>query len=280
MTAKKYCTAMCLAALLLAAMPGTVPAAIVVSESFNYTLGADLNGQNGGTGWGAAWVAPTGQTYSAKLEVQDIAAPAGYPAATGNQALAHTATSATVRTERALLNPISTNPVANQVLYGSILFRRNDATNGAGTENSEFFRLDNASNIRVASVGQTSGELMTVQLGGSIVTTTTSVGIGTDYLLVLKLTLNPAGTSDVLEAELFTAADTLTEPGLWQGQVSLDLGDVATKLVVNQARLAEDLHFDEILLGQSFADVVPEPASMGLLLAGGLLCRSRRTDKR
>jgi len=253
-------------------------AAVTISESFDYTDAASLNGQTGGTGWGGAWVATGTAPANATIEAQDIATPAGYGSPSGNQALLQTLTISTVRAERALADSISTNPGSTQVIYGSILFRRDDASNGAGTENTEFFRLDNASNVRVAAVGQTSGELMTVQLGGTIVNTTTPVGIGVDYLLVVKLTLNPAGTNDVLEAQLFGVGDTITEPGVWQGQVSLDLTDTATKFVANQARLAEDLRIDEIRFGTSFTDVVPEPSALGLvLLAAATLAQRRRT---
>ena len=107
-----------------------------------------------------------------------------------------------------------------------------------------------------------------MHLGGTYVNFSTTVEIGTDYLLVGKLTLNPAGTDDVLEAQLFKSTDTVFEPSVWQGQVSVDTSDVASKFVVAQARLADLLRVDEILIGETFADVAPPPLPGDLDLNG------------
>ncbi|MCC6682996.1 MAG: hypothetical protein IT445_19015 [Phycisphaeraceae bacterium] len=239
-----------------------VQTSVQISESFDYASGGGLNGRNGGTGWGGAWVTPTSVGTSV-IEAQDIAAPVSYFSASGNQALSHTDNAVTVRAERTLYYPIDTSPGATQVLYGSMLFRRDDATNGSGTENSEFFRLDNAGNVRVIAVGQTSGELLRLVLGNSeaALDTTTPVPIGVDYQLVVKMTLNPSGVADVLQAQLFEAGQTLVEPSTWQGTLTLDLSDVATKFVINQARLAEDLHFDEIRISTDSPFVHPGDAN-------------------
>ncbi len=239
-----------------------VESGLLVSESFDYTSGSGLNGRNGGTGWGGAWIAPT-STGTSLIEQQNIVAPFSYDAASGNQAFSHTAGSVTVRAERALQHAIDTDPVSTRVLYGSVLFRRDDATNGSSTENSEFFRLDNAGNQRVIAVGQTSGELLRLVLGNNVATldTDVTVQIGVDYQLVVKITLNPSGVADVLQAQLYEAGRTLVEPTTWQGELSLDLSDVATKFVINQARLAEDLHFDEIRIGYLSPFVHPGDAN-------------------
>ncbi|HEX7010839.1 MAG TPA: PEP-CTERM sorting domain-containing protein, partial [Phycisphaeraceae bacterium] len=208
--------------------------------------------------------------------------PAGYGSPIGGQAVLNANNSASVRAERQLAASIDTNPLATQTIYLSVLFRRDDATNGGGTENSEYLRLDDASNVRVATVGQTSGEAFRLQLGSAIVETGIgSVDIGADYLLIAKLTLNPAGTDDTLEAQLFTASDAISEPVTWQGSISSDLSSVATKFVVSQARFAEVLAVDEIRIGDTFADVaaVPEPASLAALAALGLLTASRRPQR-
>jgi hypothetical protein len=248
------------------AAPAVSQAGVLVSESFDYVDQSALNGANGGTGWDGAWSFTTNGSTTVTVNAQNIAVPAGYAMPTGNQATLQTFTSGSVRVERALASSIDTDVA--QTLYMSMLFRRDDSFNGGGTENSEFFRLDNSSDIRVAAIGQSSGEALTLHLGGSQVSFGTTVGIGTDYLLVGKLTLNPAGTSDVLEAQLFNAGDLLAEPAIWQGQVTNDFADVATKFVVNQARLADTLRVDEILIGTTFADVTPSPLSGDLNLDG------------
>ena len=250
----------------LLAIPVTAQASLLTSDAFDYPAESSINGANGGSGWGGAWSFTSNGTTAASVNSQNMDVPANIALPTGNQVNLSTFTSGSVRIERDLATSIDTN--VSQSVYMSMVFRREDSSNGGGTENSEFLRLDNASNVRVATIGQASDELLRLHLGGTYVNFGTTVEIGTDYLLVGKLTLNPAGVDDVLEAHLFKSTDTVFEPAVWHGQVAVDSSDVATKFVVAQARLADLLRVDEIRLGETFADVTPLPLPGDLDLDG------------
>lgn len=250
----------------LLAMPVAAQAGLLASDAFDYPAETSLDGANGGTGWGGAWSFTSNGTTAASVNSQNMDVPVNVALPTGNQVNLLTYTSGSVRVERDLATSINTN--VSDTLYMSMVFRREDSSNGGGSENSEFLRLDNASNVRVATIGQASDEVLRLHLGGTYVNFGTTVEIGTDYLLVGKLTMNPAGTDDVLEAQLFKSTDTVFEPAVWQGQVAVDFSDVATKFVVSQARLADQLRMDEIRIGETFADVTPLPLPGDLDLDG------------
>ena len=170
-----------------------------------------------------------------------------------------------------------------QTVYFSALIRREDATNGGGTEHSQYLRFNNASGTRLIGIGNSSTEDFRLALNNTDYdSATVDFQIGVDYLVVGKMTLNPSGTADILEGHLFTSGDALVEPVSWHHSTSADVSGVLTQLQLNPQRRGGRTFIDEIRIGDTFSDVtvVPEPVSASLIGIGGLalLNQRRRRD--
>lgn len=260
-------------------------AAVTASESFDYNIGTALDGANGGTGWAGAWAAGSSTVPTYDTIAQDITPPAGYGTPIGNQGFINpNATSddsggATPDIRRDLANAIDMDVA--QTVYFSVLIRREDITNGGGTEHSQYLRFNNASGARLIGVGNSSTEDFRLALNNiDYDSASVDFQIGVDYLVVGKMTLNPAGTNDILEGHLFTSGDALIEPVVWNHSTSDDVSGIISQLQLNPQRRAGKVFIDEIRIGETFADVavVPEPVSSSLLGIGSLaLLLNRRS---
>ncbi len=270
----------CAAAILFTAMNDTSRAALVVSESFDYAAGTQLSSGslNGGTGFSDAWSGSGNVGAADQIETADMTAPTGYQAQAGNQLLLDTdspALNSAVTAVRSLAGSIDLDPVSTQTFYISFLVRRDDGYNGAGSENCRYLELRDASNNVLAYLGTTSNEASAISLlgfGGEVTGTDGDLSLSTDSLAVAKLVLNPSGTNDELYLSYFTSSDDVSsEPGSWMASTSADSSGVVTGLGVYVAKNSDQTRFDELRIGTSYTDVIPEPASLGLvLLAMGL----------
>ncbi len=268
--------------LLLAAGPA-VQASLVVNESFNYSTG-NLDGQNGGSGWNGGWIAGSNTTPTYEVVTQDIVPPVGYGTPIGNQAYIEPnatnddAGGATPDIRRLLNSPIDLD--ATQTLYFSMLIRREDATDGGGTEHNFYLRLNDASGTFRAGVGHESNEAFRMAFNDATtkdISSTVTMDIGVDYLLVAKLVTNPGGGTDTFSASLFSGSDSLAEPATWDLSLSGDYTGVMAQFQIGTQRRAGRSYVDEIRIGTEYGDVIPEPATLGLLAAAGLLLRPRRS---
>jgi PEP-CTERM motif len=257
--------------------PAVSQGGVLVSESFDYTAGP-LSGANGGTGWNGAWLTGASTTPTYSVVAQDITPPAGYGAPVGNQALINPNAAnddsggATPDIRRNLASSIDLD--AAQTVYFSALVRREDQTNGGGTEHSTYLRFNSAAGANLVGIGHSSTEDFRLALNNAASdSATVNFQIGINYLLVGKLTLNASGTNDVLEGSLFAPGDTLSEPVAWDHQTAADISGVISQLQIGTQRRAGKAFIDEIRIGTAFADVavVPEPASVALLGLGGLI---------
>jgi hypothetical protein len=271
-----------LAALLIWA-PVTARASVLVSESFDYAVPSALDGANGGTGWAGAWFAGSSTVPTYSVIAQDITPPAGYGTPIGAQGFIDPGATnddsggATPDIRRDLASTIDMDVA--QTLYFSALIRREDITNGGGTEHSQYLRFNDAAGTNLVALGHSSTEDFRLALNNvADDSATVDFQIGVDYLVVGKLTLNPSGMADVLEASLFTAGDALVEPAVWAHMTSADLNGVISQLHLNPQRRAGRTFIDEIRIGETFGDVtvVPEPASVVALGLCALLWSSRR----
>ena len=282
-------TGMISKALMAAAIISTATAAqaaVTASESFDYNIGTALGGANGGSGWAGAWVTGSSATPTYDTIAQSITPPAGYGTPIGNQgfinpnATADDSGGATPDIRRDLANTIDMDVA--QTVYFSALIRREDATNGGGTEHSQYLRFNSTTGTRLIGLGNSSSEDFRLALNNTDYdSATVDFQIGVDYLVVGKMTLNPAGTNDILEGHLFTSGDVLAEPGVWHHSTSDDVSGIISQLQLNPQRRAGKVFIDEIRIGETFADVttVPEPISSSLLGIGGLALMYNRRNR-
>ena len=233
-------------------LPASVSAALSVYEPFNYTAAANLSTQNGGTGFSGAWanvsptatIAASGLTYSGLTVV-------GYAAST--------AAASAVSQNRGLTTTLG---ASGTTTFFSFLYNPSAAVTSRNGE----FGLIGAANLYVGRSSTTDTSHYVLETGaagsgsGQQATTVTATA-GTTVLMVLradflagndtfKLYINPSNV-----AEPSTAAATLG---------SIDLGASLSTIQING-----NLGFsvDELKIGSSYADVVPEASTWGSVIA-------------
>jgi hypothetical protein len=98
------------------------------------------------------------------------------------------------------------------------------------------------------------------------------------YLWVLKVSTSESG-NDVVSGYVYNSTSQAVDAAepitwMWSSNVA-DLDDVVTKIVFS-AGSGRQIEVDEVRIGESWADAVPEPATAGMLLAGLFAAAVRR----
>jgi hypothetical protein len=248
--------------------------------------GAAGPGLNGGSGWASAW--DSLNSVKSKATVVAPATPLSYSAGSitingGNRAaqLVDTGTGAVQPLGRAFAQQTGT-------VYVSLLFR---PANGGTLESSDLmqFLLDSALGNHRPSVSF--GDVVTngAQLGARVSTgsadtsgtTGSSFTNNTTYFLVAEFSKSGLGANadDYDTARLFVNPTSTSLPVTASASATAESG--LTSLSVFDTRTnaldADDFYqFDELRIGDTYASVVPEPASLGVLAVGGLMLLRRR----
>jgi len=272
-----------MAAMLLMVAVQSASAGLIAYDGFEtYTADTALGGQNNGT-WGGAWSAASGIYVRAAA----LSYSSGTVQISGGSNVAQVEDAVNVDAATARLLPAS----QSGTLYISFLFRV-----AAGQESSDFmqFALNNDTSIaNSGSIGDLStsdsklGARIGGSNGGSTTGSTTNVSGGTTYLLVGRMkkssSASPGDPTGVNydRMDLLINPSSLTEPadGSWSatrvGTASISSIAYFT-LRTAGLDVGDRYQFDELRIGDTFASVVPEPATMTLLGAGLLLLARRR----
>lgn len=251
---------------------GSASAALLAYEGFNYgSPGADLVGQNGGTGFSGPWVAGGfNASISNNFDRNSLSIPASGLSTSGGSVLAgvrNDAISGVSRTLTTSLGSVGTTAYVSAVLQPAGVI-------GAGLY-SGFFGLTLESptepEIFVGKPGSGTNNYAIEERGGSNqrVTTTAAV-VGQPMLLVLK-------------AEFKAGADTFTlylnpTPGAPEPAsgfvLNATVGSVSALTLYSTGAFSTD----ELRVGQTFADVtpVPEPSLAALVWLGMMGAFMRR----
>jgi len=253
------------------AMGASSEAALLVYEGFDYSVGS-LSGQSGGSGWTGAWT--SGDNYSVAA---NSLAMANLPFATvGGSAVGQS----TVNRDFSYAIDFD----SEGIYYGSFIMKRTgwESTDGGG----EWFdvHLRSSSYKRLAKFGITSGEQFQVGLdastakGGDAATTN-------PYFMVFKLVTHAGSTPDEYYLKSYAETDTvdLTETASWTATKTYSTNGIANKFTLWAGTDGDDGNgvfqaaIDEIRIGETWNDVIPEPATMGLvILCSGALVFFRR----
>ncbi len=248
----------CLTSFLLSASSAT--ADLIAYEGFNYDAESQLDGLNGGFGWGGQWNVNKQPTSTTKIINQVLNAPSGYTDLTGRILAINTPGGVeTVTVQRNLQSAIDTS--IQGTLWFSMLVARFDTTPNTFGENSQFFRLTDDSGNGI-SIEKNSNEAAIIRLGNA----SHSLNTPTIGLIVGKLTTNPSGLNDTLNVSYYLSSATLpsSAPTTFTLNVQADTSLLLTRFSTFQDRYAQWLYMDEIKIGTTYESVtlspVPEPA--------------------
>ncbi len=260
-----------------------IKAALIVYEGFDYPAATNLRTQTGGTGWSGAWTNTGSATETATspgLTYTSLPVQGNKATLNGQQTTSTNGNSAFL-----LRDTSQTFGTDGTTLWLSFISQRTGKKSAGGTAATlNYQRVFSLSlfnsTAEQASVGELSNDnLDTWALNPDATTIApsvhTTVPIDTQAFLLARLDFVGVGTDKMF---------LWVNPDLSQGEpaIGTEAASITDELTFNRIRmtvggsqnsgatLAAQGLFDEIRVGDTFADVtsVPEPVSMSLLLVG------------
>jgi hypothetical protein len=257
-------------------------AALIAYEDFEgYAAGSNLDGASLGATWAGDWTTFGGHTT---VQTTTLVDPTGNVSA-GLQAARLQPTANLADVPDFMVRPFAST---SDTVYLGFLIR-----NGGGIDNADFLNFqvsDGATGNTTSALGvgirNNPGNPFFARVGdsgsgSSTTNSSTNATVDTTFLLVAKFSKD-GGSSTYNRTDLFinpldanepVTADATASSGV-TGLSSLSLFSVRNF----QPEAGDTVFIDELRIGTSFADVVPEPSHAVLLLLGGgaLLLRRRR----
>jgi hypothetical protein len=258
-----------------------VSAALIAYEGYDYAVGSNIVGETGGSGWANAW---SGSTPSATVGDRDVQSPGStYPglSTVGNKAFI----SATNQTQRTL--SAGALGLDDETIWVSFIGQR------AGPNNIRFFGVSfyqgttDSANERF-TIGEPSNN--NNDLWGAHFTSTAQgrveaagAPINTESLLLARIDYQPSANDNLY---LWVNPDlSLGEPDIGTADASsIGLWNLAFDILSTRAGTTSSgnhgaAYFDEIRIGDTFYDVIPEPGALMLALVS-LSCMGLRGRRR
>jgi len=257
-------------------------AAVIATDSFNYTVGSNLNGQNGGTGWSGSW---TASTVSTSIVSGGLSYSSGSVQVNGGSTALQVGASAS--------SDNASSPIVRQFsaqsssdFYFSFLV---SSPYGSPATNDDYFSvwLGNATPnpFSAANVFQAYERLLTgttVGFGANAEGVTSNASYSslpnTVSLVVGRITTGgPSGSgSNYDRLELYINPSSAVLPSTPDAAANVASGGLASidRIGLRFALLdnSSDLYLvDNLTVGTTFASVVPEVRSTGLCGAAGLV---------
>jgi hypothetical protein len=253
-----------------------VHATVIADEPFNYTAGAGLTGQTGGTGFGAnAWTAPTAGSATITAGSLSYTDTNNVSVGTsGNKVNLINNGSGAGRRER-LLDAAET--LASRTVWISCIMElTSGATNTTGHAGYSLM----SGGTEILFMGKPAGTNnwgLALDNGATTQLSTISAVNSTAFLLA-RIVSPASGTASIsfwvnppIGSEAGLPAPTVTTS---HNVFSVDALRVSTNVQTT------GINVDEVRFADTFSEVVPEPASIGLTSIAGLalLARRRRTN--
>ena len=251
--------------------------AVVVTESFDYTAGNQLNGLNGGSGWSGAWYGSTPTSISNAANIQFPSLDFPGQAETGNKATLNNSSGTTYENFRMLSAAVSSATSTSASLSFLFNLTGNDADTGIRFSGLSLFS-GSTELIFFGKPGNTNEVGIQKYAGGAEVQgVETTFSSSTVFLFQANFVLNPASSTVTVTLSDNTGG-VATQLAQWN---NLSLGtnfQFDTVRLIRDQALDSDINaeFDEIAL-----TVIPEPSVVLLLLSGlGLAAMARIRARR
>lgn len=254
---KKFTTLLSHGASMLLAV--TLGAAPLADDDFESYANGPLAGQNGGSGWGAAWSAGVA-TFSVNIVSASLTYSSGAVGPIGggkalelqwNGAAKEGITAPLLR--RALALP------QTGTVYMSLLFRDIVDDLSAGNDNFVQFGFDPASETNGnpnASILRENGSFRARFAIGTSVASTVASGVGVTRLLVFKAERS-GGNYNIVS--LFVDPDSLIEPAVASARAAGDSGIASLDTFLSRSARqnpGDTFQIDNLLIGTAWEDVV------------------------
>ncbi len=275
-----------IAILTLLGTTSNASAALLASDDFeSYALGSTVAGNNGGTGFSGAWGSSNaGASANTTILSSSLSYSGGTVFANGGSQAAQYVAGTGAIFDGHLTRSIPFGGSGSDPIYMSYLWN-NSVNNDAPASGDDFaqFGFDGTPDNPQNSIMQRNG-LFQARSSTSTAASNGSVPVNIDqtYLLVMKAEDTGSGFYDQVTLWVDPLSDVEgaeTVDGISTGVGAMNTGNIAS-IALRSAFWESDDTFlvDNILIGESFADVVPtavpEPASivvwslLGLCLAG------------
>jgi hypothetical protein len=250
---------------------GTAHAGLLAYDGFDYT-GTTLHGQNGGTGFSAAWNNAANDIFLASDGASLDSAATPFPVVGSRM----TAPAGESRTAHRYVNDTFDFDDEGSQMYMSFLMRKN--TTGAGSGETLDIRgyesyADHSGNITRVMIG--SNDVFYVGLGAGYTTTGVTAVAGTTYFGVVKVVSHAGMAADEIYMNIYTSGGDVgtTEPTTWNAShTTTTISDMTLSRFKFDYNTNTNGDIDEFRYGDTWASVavVPEPGTVSLMLA--LLC--------
>ncbi|MCC6680028.1 MAG: hypothetical protein IT445_03905 [Phycisphaeraceae bacterium] len=268
----------------------TALGAVLIGDSFDYNTGA-LAGNSGGTGWADAWTTAF-STATGSIDVTSGSIAFSDYATTGNKVTLDFQT-APAFTSIWALRTVGQSVGSGDMWY-SFLYQRQD-TAGITTSRTAEVRFNDGVIHFGSQVKASSSQGIRVRYEGSTGASAaaTSIQDGNAYLAISKFeNLNNVGSQATFWVLDAAGYDSIKAGGLTEAELNATAVLIATDATSTTEVLTANLDkielvnatssypftfdLDEIRLGTSLADVIPEPVTAGWLAAGITLLFIRR----
>lgn len=247
---------------------GMAQASILGLDNFDYTNGSELTGLDGGIGWAAGYTWESA-VASTETTIQGSALQVGTGSALSNNPnlISRRFGYYTVDTLFYSVKLTATQGYGNDFFLVWL-----DSGNTSTSHNTISTGFDLSGNV-MARMNTDSGNTMTY---GSVVQ-------GTEYTLVVGLSKSVSGSANTYDSMRFWVNPSSGDMGTPTGTLNVDTGRkgfswIGVRNVNNES--SDVFTLDNITVGTEWIDVVPEPASIGLLgLGTGALLLLRRIHR-
>ena len=230
-------------------------ATLLTYEGFNYTVGNNIDNQNGGTGWDANWGQFLGGASSYTSVAGSLADPTSTLATSGN----HVDTAGTFGGRYNAFPGYGAN---GTTAFFSILMRPDSAAAASGFFGLQLFNNTGQGDLFIGKNG--SGPNYGLEHGSTDVFSSVAATVSQTVFLVVRADY----TSGNDTFRLYVNPTSGTEPGTADATVTYNIG-TQNGLGLNAGGATS---FDEIRIGTTFADVtpslVPEPGTLSLVAVG------------